>query len=536
MAGTEPGTSNANRDVNLSDIVRALRRGAPIALPVTVAAVLAAFFLSMSLPSTYQASVGLLASSPPANFGGLDIITPPAVDPRVYQRVLLDGDLIGEALFRLDGVERSEAELRAFKRKVGVAVDDQQISAIVRITVRDTDPQMAARYADALATELVEWDRARARLMVDNTITALEQAIAEIDDQIGDFVAMGSDPDTQRQQALAATLREQRVRELEVARARGASAVMVGLLEPLNRASVPDEPVSPRPVLNAFIAVVLGLFFGYGVQFAAWSLTKEVRTRDRLETLTDLPVFATLPRTRRGRRRYSGDAIGYLRTGVQRGLEGRRNVAVALTSPAEFDDKAGLAVALAESLSRSGNRVLVIDGDVRQQGPGLGLGLDRNRVPGVEEYLSNPGLPLQAVTVNLEQHAGFEVLPAGTPVRQANELLEFGFEALIEQATLKYDFVIVDLPPVLKNPDAVVAAPSCAGVVICAGTTSGSEDVALSIDALEGSGAKLLGSVLSGVVSTQENPVTVAPARRTATSEERRPPRSQRVVARVKSR
>lgn len=537
MARNAMGTSNSSRDLTLNDIVRSLIRGAPLALAVTAAALIAAVAVTISMPPTYQASVGLLASTPPSNFAGLDIITPPAVDPRVYQRVLLDGPLIHDALVRVDGLERSEGEIREFKKNLGVTVEDQQISAIIRVNVRDTDPERAAAYANALAGELVEWDRARARLMVDNTIAALEQAIVEIDSQIAHFVSLGNDPEAQRQQALAATLREQRVRELDVATARGASAVMVGLLEPFNWADPPEQAVGPRPVLNAFIAIVLGLFFGYGVQFAAWSLSKEVRSRDRLLDLTGAPVFATLPRPRRGRKRYTGDAIGYLRAGLVRRLGGKRNIAVAITSPSSFDDKAGLAIALAESLARSGNRVLVVDGDLRQHGPGLGVSLGQLSVPGFDAYLRNPGLSIQPASIKIDQQVSFEFIPTTTQVRQANELLEYGLQAFLKQATQYYEVVLVDLPPVLANPDASVAAARCAGVVLCASTTNNVETVNLSLEALRDAGALLLGSVLSGVpVRSRSTSESAARVQAPLPNEDSRSKPSQRVVARVKSR
>jgi len=342
-------SSASTRSVGLSDVIRVLLRGAPFAVLAAIVAAIFAVAITNTLPPVYQASVALLASRPPSSFGTLDIITPPTVDPRVYQRVLFDGPVIHDALLRLDGQDRSETQMVAFKRKVGVSVENQDISAVIKIDVTDSDPQRAASYANAIADGLIEWDRNRARLLVDNSISALERAITEIDSEISSIVSSGDTVDSQRQQALAATLREQRVRELEAARARGASAVMVGLLETLNRAAPPVEAIGPRLVFNTFVALVLGVLLAYGAQLVYWSISNEVGSRDRLADLTGLPVLAVFSRRRGSAKPMSADAVSYFRANLMRGARKGSQLVVGLTTPSDFADKSDVAIALAES-------------------------------------------------------------------------------------------------------------------------------------------------------------------------------------------
>lgn len=500
MHSSLEGRANT-KSIGLADVIYSLRRGLPLALIVTFVAVAVSVVLSSSMTPTYQASVGLLAANPPSTSGATDIMTAPPVDPRVYQRAVLDGPLIQRMLAGMDGVERTVQQLDAFARKVSVTVDNQQISAIIRITVSDESAEQAAVYANAIADELIEWDRSRARSIVDNSITALEQAIDELDAQLASLAQHGSDPESQRQLPLNATLREQRVRELEVARARGASAVMVGRLETLSRATVPVDTISPRPALNLVIAVALGLLVGYGWQFAAWSAAPQVRTSRRLHEELGLPVLAALPKLRRGRGRYSGDAIAYFRTSLLAVLEGEQGPVVGITSASRFDEKAGLAVALAESLARSGYRTLVVDGDLRGRGPGLGVAVNQPAVPSLDAYLRDPSLQLQPATVVLEPFGRLDVVPVIPRTQHASELMEYGFKRFIAKTVETYEYVVVDLAPVLTNPDASVAAPHCTGVVLCAGVTT---EIALlrdSLEALETGRVKVLGTVITGATS-----------------------------------
>lgn len=535
---SEPRTSTT-RTVGLPEVVRALVRGAPLAIVAVLIAAVLSILVTRSLPPTYEASASLLASRPPASFGTLDIITPPQVDPRVYQRALLDGPVIHDALLRLDGVDRSESEMIAFKRKVSVSVENQDISAVIRIAVRDTDATTAADYANAIADALIEWDRGRARLMVDNTIAALERSVAEIDAEIARVVGNG-DTASQAQQALAATLREQRVQELEAARTRGASAVMVGLLETLSRAQPPVEAVGPRLVFNTFVAVVIAGLLAYGLQLAFWSVSDEVGTRARLAEVAGAPVLAVLSR-RRGSRRLSGEALSYFRANLMRALKSVDKAVVGLTSPTDFTDKAEVAAALAESLARSGYRAIVLDADLRQRGPGLGPGYKVPGNPGLEAYLRDPDLPLRTQIVRIDQRVTFELLLSGASVGQANELLEYGLERLLKRLGEAYDVVIVDLPPVLAYADALVAAPVCSGVVLCTDARRSSESVRQSLELLEHAGSRVLGTVLMGTGALGRRPrVGRATERRPVVrpTEVEPPPAAPkpRAVARVKQR
>lgn len=491
--------STSSEPVGLSDVIGFLLRGAPLAIATVCAAAVFAVAFTRTLPPVYEASASLLASRPPASLNSLDIITPPTVDPRVYQRVLLDGDVVHQALQRLEGAARSESEIISFKKNMSVAVENQEISAVIRIDVRDSDPQRAASYANAIADSLIEWDRNRARLLFENSIAALERAIAEIDAELVTIVSGGVTADSQRQQALAATLREQRVRELEAARARGASAVMIGLLENLNRATPPVEAIGPRLVFNTFVAVVLAFLLAYVVQLARWSLSNEVGNRDRLSKLTGLPVLAVFSRRRGGTRSLSGDEVSYFRANLLRGPRNNGDLVVGLTSPNDFRDKLDVALGLAESLTLSGYRTLVVDADLRHKGPGMPLNGGRASGPGLEAYLRDPELPLRAVTVSIDQGGAFDVIPSGAVTRQANELLAYGFERFIRRVQSAYDVVIIDLPPILAYADALVVAQVCTGVVLCTDARRKADLVVESLRLLEGSGSTTLGTVLTGV-------------------------------------
>ncbi|MBX3141206.1 MAG: hypothetical protein KF875_10670 [Trueperaceae bacterium] len=540
---TENG-AGANGRVGFGEVWRAILRGAPFAMLAVVAAIIVSVLVTRSMAPTYEASVTLLAARPPASFSTFDIITPATVDPRVYQRVLQDGSIVRDALYRLDGVMRSEAEIVRFRRNMGVGIENQEISSVIHVSIKNSDPQLAADQANAIAMRLIEWDRDRARLMFDNSIAALEQAIAETDQEIARIVAEGG-PTSQSQQALAAALREQRVRELEAARARGASAVMVGLLEMLNRAEPPVEAIGPRLIFNTLVAVVLAGFLAYAAQLALWAWTDEVGSRGRLEAVTGVPVLAVLARRRGQARSLSGDAVSYLRAGILKDFatNPKDSVVFGLTAPKAFGEKSGIALALAESLARTGFRCIALDADLRRRGPGLGIAPSRGNEVGIENYLRNAGDSLEVTAVAVESEIGFDALPAVAITKQASELLGYGLAGLLEALRQEYDVILIDLPPVLAFADALVAAPLCDGVILCVDVKSKSSLAADSVNMLEGFGGRVLGTVLTGLRAGQSGTADRARVVRTNSGvggqgavDHRTKPPSSRIVARVKQR
>lgn len=485
--------------IKLSDVLRTLGRGAPIAIVTTVVAIVVAVLVTRATPPTYEASVSLLAAQPQTSFGSLELAVPPQVDPRAFQSALLDGSVVRDALFKMDGVLRDGEAMTNFKRKLKVSVENQLVSSIVRIGVQDSNPRLAANYANAIADELVSWDRGRARRIVSSGIEDLERAIADIDVQIAEAPLSGNQEEAQRRQVLLAALRDQRVRELDAARARSVSAVVVGVLQPFSPALVPDRPIAPRMAFNTLLAVVLGLILGYGIQFLRWSLRDEVGSRERLAVLTRLPLLGVFPRAKRVLDSPSRSAASFLRTSIKQLTNGELPVVIGLTSAASYSEKSGVGFALVEGLVVSGHRTLLIDADLVRQGPGSRIDVSRASAPGLEHYLRNPSAPLQPLSVDLGSRLSFGFIPTIEATNQSSELIEFGLRALLNQAKTDFDAIVIELPPVTSFADALAAAPACTVIALCAGIDSSAAVVEEAADLLRHWDDVMLGVVLTGI-------------------------------------
>ncbi len=138
---------------------------------------------------------------------------------------------------------------------------------------------------------------------------------------------------------------------------------------------------------------------------------------------------------------------------------------VAISSPARGDGKTLSAINLAGALAQAPDaRVALVEVDVRHPGVARALGLPAGR--GLSSYLLDPDL---AVDAALQQPpvGGFAVLPAGRPSSMPYELLKSPrLAALLGALRERFDYTIVDAPPVLPFPDATLLRDLVDGFVL----------------------------------------------------------------------
>lgn len=469
------------RTVRFQDLVLLLVRGAPFALLVTGLAVAAAVLFTRAQDPVYRASVALVVAQDASGLRELDVIVPPAVDAAVYQTALYDGDVLRAALERVEGRDLGDREYLRLSEAVRVRVETQQMSSVVRVEATDTSPERAASLVNAIADELVDWDRARARRGVVQGVAALERSIAAIDAEL----ATADGTLSEARQATLGELRAQRVVELEQARDTAAAAVAVARIEPLAPATPPEEAVGPRLVLNTAIALVLGLVAGYGLLLASWMTNPRVGHRNDLAAFAGVPVLAEFARRDPRQKGLSEEGINWLRTrlGTSRHMEGSRMLVVAgLRSVADED---GVAVGLAESFARGGDDTLMIDADLRNACATDVLGVGTTRGTPYDDVMAEDPTPGYApISVVVSRERTFQFLPAAVALSHPVDRLIRLFDDRAATWRTEHDVVIVSAAPLLQHADGLAVAEHADGVVLCArrgSTTRADVEQALAI-------------------------------------------------------
>lgn len=485
--------------VGLADVLVTLRRGAAIAVLIAAFSGISAFLMSSRQAPVYSASTTLVATRPLEGFGSLVVFTPPQVDPRVFQSALLEGSAIPAAITRVDGINPTPSQVDDFKKALRVSIEAQLVSGVVRIEVRNSSAERAAAYADALAGELIAWDRMRARSLVDRSISDLENSIAAIDTQLSATASASQEADAPLRQVQLATQRDQLSRELETLRARTTTSIAVSSLEQLGPAIVPDKAVGPRVIFNTFVAVTVGLLFGYFAQLMVWAIRNTTESRERLSQITGLPVLGTLPK---GRRRISSNrtAAEFLRANVLRAFKREAPLVIGIVGVNTPRDNAGVAPTLAEGLAVSGFNALLIERGGTGLRPDTGpITMRSAQVPILESYLTGDVSAIQPAGRAISSTASYEVIPTSSTPSFSSSILERGLGPFLMRLRQDFDIVVLELPPVLQRADAITACAHVDGLVMCVDVNTRRDQVIAAMEALRFAGGSVVGTVLTGV-------------------------------------
>lgn len=247
----------------------------------------------------------------------------------------------------------------------------------------------------------------------------------------------------------------------------------------------PLEPSFPKPSIFLMIGLVMGAALGAGTVFGAELLENGFRSADEIEAEIHVPFLAAVPEVR-PRRRLLGrgkapplspspwdyvvdkpassfaESVRNVRATLLAGADSPRPTSVCVTSALMGEGKSVTAVALARVMAMSGDRVLLIDCDLRR------TGLAAMRRDAVRDKPSS-GL-LEVLEGESDPHAasvedtvpGLTVLGADAPVFTSRDMFS-GPAARQMMARLKeeYDFIILDTPPVLAVTDAWTISSIC---------------------------------------------------------------------------
>ena len=157
------------------------------------------------------------------------------------------------------------------------------------------------------------------------------------------------------------------------------------------------------------------------------------------------------------------EAYRSLRTNVMFALPGGGCKCIGVTSPTPGDGKSTTAANLAISLAQIGKRVILIDCDMRL--PTIGAKFRVKSIPGLSDFLVGQAR-IEEVVRTLDS-CELHILPSGNIPPDSTGLLEAKqLETLFNALRDVYDYVIVDLPPVVTVPDAVILSKYLDGYLL----------------------------------------------------------------------
>jgi capsular exopolysaccharide synthesis family protein len=272
-------------------------------------------------------------------------------------------------------------------------------------------------------------------------------------------------------------------------------------------AEIPRVPVSPNLRADMTFAVVAGLVLAIGLAFGFEYLDNRIKTPQELKAHIGVPFLGMVPTVSTDREPNPlldngvppnfAEAFKSVRTNVlfSSAEEGLRSIVVTSAGPGE--GKSLVASNLAVALAQAGQRVLLIDADMRR--PRVHEIFGGEQEPGLSNVLSGNAKTSEAVRKS--KTSGLWLMAAGhIPPNPAELLGSRRYTDFIASLSAHFDWVLLDTPPVMVVADSSIVANQASGVVFVVRADHTSRHaVRAAVEQLEAANAHLIGTVLNSV-------------------------------------
>ncbi len=276
----------------------------------------------------------------------------------------------------------------------------------------------------------------------------------------------------------------------------------------LDRAEVPERPTRPRALRNLLLAALFGLAAGVALAFLLEMLDTTISSREQIEERLGVPLLGIIPTIERGReetvrdlfvhanpRSAVAECLRSIRTNLLFMSPDRPLKTILITSSGPGEGKTTTATSLAEIMADGGNRVLLIDADMRR--PRLHKAFRVQSEPGLSSLMLGEGR-LGTVVRPTSVEKLFVLTCGPLPPNPAELLHTDAFKSIISEASERFDRVIIDSPPAGVVADAVVISTKVDGTLLVLQSASTSRDAAArTLHTLQNVNARVFGAVLN---------------------------------------
>jgi len=240
----------------------------------------------------------------------------------------------------------------------------------------------------------------------------------------------------------------------------------------IDRAVPPLSPSSPKVVLNLALGFVGGIGLGLAFAFFVAFIDDRVKSSFDIEGVVGLPLLGIIPQIRKmdpsdkaqivlnNADRQVSEAFLTLHSSLRLHDESKNAKCILITSTIPGEGKSFTITNLALTFAAHGEKVVLIDCDLRK--PSIHKGLRLENSHGVIDVCTNQAqldeVILRDVVTNLD------VIPAGGRAKNPTHLLNSkNFETMISELRKRYDRVLVDTPPLAAVSDALIILPMMDG-------------------------------------------------------------------------
>lgn len=274
----------------------------------------------------------------------------------------------------------------------------------------------------------------------------------------------------------------------------------------IDKAPIPQNPVSPRKTLNMAIGAVLGFMIGVFLTFLLEYLDNTFKSAEDIEKTLGLSVLGAIPEiSSKGKdtivksnpKSPISEAFRTMRTNIQFTNIDKDIKTIAITSSTPGEGKTTVVSNLAISIAQEGKKVLIVDCDLRK--PRVNKVFDMTNTLGLTSVLMDAN-SIKGAT-NETGIKGLSIITSGPIPPNPSELLSSKkMKNFLEAVKDEFDMVILDTPPIGLVTDAAILSNSIDGtiLVVKAGATEVGQ-VEYGKELLEKVNANIIGVVLNNL-------------------------------------
>ena len=312
----------------------------------------------------------------------------------------------------------------------------------------------------------------------------------------------------------------QRLKEAGIASGLRSSNIHV-----VDRARPPISPVRPRKSLNLMLSLIVGLALGCALALFNEYLDNSVKIPEDVEQLVNLPVLGIIPAvssvmsyaTRRRPPKavvtagtttdlatvsqpqsVVSEAYRALRTSILLSTSRHAPQLILISSGQPREGKTTTALNLAITLAQRGDRVALIDTDLRR--PRIHRSFQLSNDKGLSNFLTSQATPEELARPVRQVPNLFVITSGPTPPNPAELLSSEPLEALFAELRRHFDFIVLDSPPAISVADSMILAAHADGVMLVVhGGVTTRETLKHTTKLMNSVNARILGIVLNNV-------------------------------------
>ncbi|EHR5463477.1 polysaccharide biosynthesis tyrosine autokinase [Vibrio parahaemolyticus] len=301
----------------------------------------------------------------------------------------------------------------------------------------------------------------------------------------------------------------------------------VGNVRILDSAQSFSKPIKPKKALIVVLATLLGGMAGVAFVLIRAAFHRGVETPDQIEQM-GIPVYASVPKSiqqlefasKLKRNKSKGnnelvllaeanpadlsiEALRSLRTSLHFAMMEAKNNVLMISGPAPSIGKTFVSTNFAAVAAKTGQKVLLIDADMRKGYLQQCFGLRWDN--GLSEYLSGKVAPSNIIKSTSIDNLNV-VTRGQVPPNPSELLMHPRFKSFIDDMSAEYDLVIIDTPPVLAVTDpSIVGALAGTTLMVARFDQTTLKEIEVARGRFEQSGVEVKGVILNAVEKKASN-------------------------------